>query len=73
MDKENRLLQIAERRQGYFTNRQAEECGFSRPNFHPMTARKPAPLGVGGIATFFDCLDSYVKNILLAYEKNCLS
>jgi hypothetical protein len=34
MDKENRLLQIAESQQGYFTSRQAEECGFARPNFH---------------------------------------
>jgi hypothetical protein len=34
MDKENRLLQIAERQQGYFTSRQAEESGFSRSNFH---------------------------------------
>jgi hypothetical protein len=33
MDKESRLLQIAESQQGYFTSRQAEECGFSRPNF----------------------------------------
>lgn len=34
MDKETRLLQITEGQQGYFTSRQAEECGFSRPNFH---------------------------------------
>lgn len=34
MNKENRLLQIAERQQGYFTSRQAVECGFSRANFH---------------------------------------
>ncbi len=34
MDKENKLLQIAESQQGYFTSRQAEECGFSRSNFH---------------------------------------
>jgi hypothetical protein len=34
MDKENRLLQIAEGQQGYFTSRQAEESGFSRTNFH---------------------------------------
>ena len=34
MDKENRLLQIAEDQYGYFTSRQAEECGFSRANFH---------------------------------------
>lgn len=34
MDKESRLLLIAENQQGYFTSRQAVECGFSRPNFH---------------------------------------
>ena len=34
MDKESRLLQIAEIQQGYFTSRQAVECGFSRANFH---------------------------------------
>ena len=33
MDKESRLLQIAESQQGYFTSRQAEECGFLRANF----------------------------------------
>ncbi len=33
MDKESKLLQIAERQQGYFTSRQAEECGFLRANF----------------------------------------
>jgi hypothetical protein len=34
MSKENRLFQIAGSQQGYFTSRQAEECGFSRANFH---------------------------------------
>lgn len=34
MDKENKLLQLAETQQGYFTSRQAEECGYSRSNFH---------------------------------------
>ncbi|MES2273777.1 MAG: type IV toxin-antitoxin system AbiEi family antitoxin domain-containing protein [Chlamydiota bacterium] len=34
MNKEQRLLQIAERQQGYFTSRQAEGCGFFPPNFH---------------------------------------
>ena len=34
MDKESILLEIAEGQQGYFTSRQAEECGFSRANFH---------------------------------------
>ena len=33
MDKEYKLLQIAENQQGYFTTRQAEECGFARSNF----------------------------------------
>jgi hypothetical protein len=34
MNKESLLLQIAERQSGYFTSRQAVQCGFSRPNFH---------------------------------------
>ncbi len=34
MDKEIRLLHFAESQQGYFTSRQAVECGFSRSNFH---------------------------------------
>ena len=34
MNKESRLLQIAESQQGYFTSRQAESCGFSPANFH---------------------------------------
>jgi hypothetical protein len=34
MNKESRLLQIAENQQGYFTSRQAEACGFSPANFH---------------------------------------
>ncbi len=34
MNKESRLLQIVESQQGYFTSRQAVECGFSRANFH---------------------------------------
>lgn len=34
MNKENKLLQIAENQQGYFTSRQAVECGFARSNFH---------------------------------------
>ncbi len=34
MSKENRLLQFAESQQGYFTSRQAVECGFTRTNFH---------------------------------------
>ncbi len=34
MNKEDKLLEIAESQQGYFTSRQAVECGFSRANFH---------------------------------------
>ena len=34
MNKESKLLQIAEKQQGYFTSRQAVECGFFRANFH---------------------------------------
>jgi hypothetical protein len=34
MGKESPLLQIAQGQHGYFTSRQAVQCGFSRPNFH---------------------------------------
>lgn len=34
MNKENRLLQIAESQQGYFTSKQAASCGFLPANFH---------------------------------------
>lgn len=34
MNKESNLLQIADSQQGYFTSRQAVECGFLRSNFH---------------------------------------
>ncbi|KAF3362054.1 Uncharacterized protein PHSC3_001365 [Chlamydiales bacterium STE3] len=34
MDNRHRLFEIADRQQGYFTNTQAEQCGFSRTNFH---------------------------------------
>lgn len=34
MGKETKLLLIAEEQQGYFTSRQAQDCGFSRTNFH---------------------------------------
>jgi hypothetical protein len=34
MDKDEKLLKIAEGQQGYFTSRQAVECGFPRSNFH---------------------------------------
>lgn len=33
MDKEQKLLEIAENQQGYFTCQQAQRCGFSRANF----------------------------------------
>lgn len=34
MSKQDSLFEIADRQQGYFTSQQAEECGFSRSNFH---------------------------------------
>ncbi len=34
MVKEGLLFDIADRQQGYFTARQAEECGFHRAHFH---------------------------------------
>lgn len=34
MDKDKKLLEIADRQQGYFTSRQAVECGFLRAHFH---------------------------------------
>jgi len=34
MNRENKLFEIADRQQGYFTSQQAEECGISRSNFH---------------------------------------
>lgn len=34
MGKQDDLFEIADRQQGYFTSQQAEECGFSRSNFH---------------------------------------
>lgn len=34
MGNKNQLFEIAERQQGFFITRQAEECGFSRSNFH---------------------------------------
>ena len=33
-DSKERLFGIADRQQGYFTSQQAEECGYSRSNFH---------------------------------------
>ncbi len=34
MKSEDRLFEVADRQQGYFTSQQAEECGISRSNFH---------------------------------------
>lgn len=34
MSKQDRLFEIAERQQGYFTTQQAKEAGFSPSNFH---------------------------------------
>jgi predicted transcriptional regulator of viral defense system len=34
MDRKHKLFEIADRQQGYFTAQQAQECSFSRPNFH---------------------------------------
>lgn len=34
MGKENQLFDVADRQQGFFTAKQAEECGFARSNFH---------------------------------------
>lgn len=34
MNKKDKLFEIADSQQGYFTSQQAEECGFSRSNFH---------------------------------------
>jgi len=30
----DRLFEVADRQQGYFTSQQAEQCGYSRSNFH---------------------------------------
>jgi predicted transcriptional regulator of viral defense system len=34
MDKRDRLFEVAERQQGYFTSRQAVQCGFKDANFN---------------------------------------
>ncbi len=34
MSDKDRLFQIADSQQGYFTSAQAQECGYSRTNFH---------------------------------------
>ena len=35
---EDRLFEVADRQQGYFTSNQAEECGFHRSHFHRFIA-----------------------------------
>jgi predicted transcriptional regulator of viral defense system len=40
MGNKDRLFQIADSQQGFFTSQQAEECGFSRANFHRFLASK---------------------------------
>jgi predicted transcriptional regulator of viral defense system len=34
MNPEDKLFEVADRQQGYFTSQQAEDCGISRSNFH---------------------------------------
>ena len=34
MGRQNQLFEIADRQQGFFTAKQAEECGYVRSNFH---------------------------------------
>lgn len=34
MGNQNQLFEIADRQQGFFTAKQAEECGYARSNFH---------------------------------------
>ncbi|MBS0647932.1 MAG: type IV toxin-antitoxin system AbiEi family antitoxin domain-containing protein [Verrucomicrobia bacterium] len=34
MGRQDDLFEVADRQRGYFTSQQAEECGFSRSNFH---------------------------------------
>lgn len=34
MRRRNKLFEVADRQQGYFTSKQAEECGFSRSHFN---------------------------------------
>jgi len=34
MGSQNHLFEMADRQQGYFTAKQAEECGYKRSNFH---------------------------------------
>jgi len=40
MGNKDLLFQIADSQQGYFTSQQAEECGFSRANFHRFLTSK---------------------------------
>lgn len=34
MDSQNQLFDVADRQQGFFTAKQAEDCGYRRSNFH---------------------------------------
>lgn len=34
MGSQNQLFEVADRQQGFFTAKQAEECGYARSNFH---------------------------------------
>lgn len=56
MNKESRLLQIAQRQHGYFTSRQAVQCGFHRSNFHRKLQsgkwQKEALRGIYRLANF---------------------
>jgi predicted transcriptional regulator of viral defense system len=56
MDKEYELFQIAESQQGYFTSRQAKECGFFPANFHRKVQQrkwiKEAPWGIYRLANY---------------------
>jgi|ERR1700722_3703721 len=38
MKKKDRLFEIADSQQGYFTSQQAVECGYPQPNFHRYTS-----------------------------------
>lgn len=40
MGNKDLLFQMADSQQGYFTSQQAEECGFSRANFHRFLTSK---------------------------------
>lgn len=40
MDNKHQLFEVADRQQGFFTSSQAEQCGFSRTNFHRYLSSK---------------------------------